>query len=265
MPIYKENQSLKAFKGDYAPVNVYKENIKLAGWRHLELSDTTLTVHNTYNNTAWIKINGMTTAEGTDTLSPVNPYVLKSIENFDLVSTNGHETTEIYFPFTLHSIMDAFTDSILIDNVAKTTKFISKIGKTVFTGLENWFGISVYDNYVRAWTTMPNKKPGYDSPMVSTHFNYSSSASDAYGRIRGTTGSAIYFGFPVELTTEQLIKSWLAAQYAAGTPVTVLYNLETPAETSINYIDLPTYAHQTQIFTTATVQPVLNGKIKVIN
>ena len=65
------------------------------------------------------------------------------------------------------------------------------------------------------------------------------------------TGSSFTVGLPeAEYPTEDAVKTWLAAQYAAGTPVTIVYQLATPI----------TYAHP------AVVLPALpddDGKVTI--
>jgi hypothetical protein len=47
-------------------------------------------------------------------------------------------------------------------------------------------------------------------------------------------GNYIWITLPCTYTTLSSFTSWLAAQYAAGTPVTILYQLATPITHTIN-------------------------------
>lgn len=56
--LYKGSNAIKAFKGDYAPVNIYKGNTKISGWEYEEVSGTSLNVANTYNDDCDLTICG---------------------------------------------------------------------------------------------------------------------------------------------------------------------------------------------------------------
>ncbi|OQB14340.1 MAG: hypothetical protein BWY15_01197 [Firmicutes bacterium ADurb.Bin193] len=84
LSIYKNGEALKAFKGDCRPVNIYKGNIKVVGWEYSELSGESFSVANTYNDSAYLKINGKSVQDGTP--SPDNPIPISCGGNFDLVS-----------------------------------------------------------------------------------------------------------------------------------------------------------------------------------
>lgn len=48
--LYKGTNKIKAFKGDYKPVNIYKGESKIVGWEWKEQSGTDLEISNTYND-----------------------------------------------------------------------------------------------------------------------------------------------------------------------------------------------------------------------
>lgn len=50
MSIFRGNTPLKAFKGQYKPVNIYKGDTKLAGWHHENQVGEGMTFDNTYND-----------------------------------------------------------------------------------------------------------------------------------------------------------------------------------------------------------------------
>ena len=50
MPVYKNNNVLIAYKGDYKPVNIYKGSEKIAGWEEKTFSGTNLNIDGTYND-----------------------------------------------------------------------------------------------------------------------------------------------------------------------------------------------------------------------
>ena len=62
-------------------------------------------------------------------------------------------------------------------------------------------------------------------------------------------------------------KAWLTAQYNAGTPVKVQWELATSTVENLEYEQyggVTTYYPYTNIFTDSIVQPTLNAKVRVI-
>ncbi|OQB14341.1 MAG: hypothetical protein BWY15_01198 [Firmicutes bacterium ADurb.Bin193] len=55
-------------------------------------------------------------------------------------------------------------------------------------------------------------------------------------------------------------KAWLALN-----PVTVIYPLATSLVTNLEYEEITTYYPQTNIYTNATVQPMLDGKFRFMD
>lgn len=104
-----------------------------------------------------------------------------------------------------------------------------RVGIKVFDGTEGWrgsdppFSISIADKKIEK------------STLLSTHFAYSSatSAQIVDGQMMcGAASTNAYFRKD-DLQTLDAWKSWLAGQYAAGTPVIVLYPLATETEESV--------------------------------
>lgn len=187
---------------------------------------------------------------------------------------------EINFPYTLRSLPDGTKDYIEIDNINKTTKLVRSIGERVFTGYEPIGSLIDFTNTVRFEMAILTGGLHGLTNKISTHFPTIGTSADETEHIRGTVnvglGQLIIFwinktrltGYSSELTdTEKrnLFKSWLTSQYNAGTPVTVQYELATPTIEDLNYNEVTTYYPYTNIYTTATIQPMLDGKIRIID
>lgn len=77
----------------------------------------------------------------------------------------------------------------------------------------------------------------------------------------GANNKAIYFIFSDAMATQYnltditSIKQWLADQYAAGTPVTIVYPLETATTESVTAPEIPTTDGANSITVDTTVQP----------
>ena len=140
-----------------------------------------------------------------------------------------------------------------------TGEFVQRIGIKVFDGTEGWVQNGIIASNVRMVHTVPNYKL---ADGVHTHLKKTTS-SDNFGVFWGVGINHIIndaFGITNTLnsTADNIIafKAYLAAQYAAGTPVTVLYQLATPITTY--YDKLKTFYPSTTISSdvnmTATVK-----------
>lgn len=139
------------------------------------------------------------------------------------------------------------TTSVYLGEV-ETTRRIQKV---VFTGSadETWNGDSL-DNKMRYYPTpmITNGVPLTEA--ISTHFAFGgfNANSGANGTITGTNSSSAYrmYFWSSDYATVDAWKSYLAQQYAAGTPVTVWYVLATEETGIVNepLMKIDTYADE---------------------
>lgn len=110
-----------------------------------------------------------------------------------------------------------------------------RVKKLVFDGSESW-NRSTSGNNTRVYTPQIPECLSL-SPAVCTHFNYNV-ASVGYPRVGEfviNSSKAIIFGVDRNTFADvDVWKSYLSAQYAAGTPVTVWYVLATPTTGIVN-------------------------------
>ena len=262
------------FINGYKWVDTYYNGVKIAGSQLVEVSGEMLSVPNTYDDSAWLKIYGNTQEIGEGDKSPDNPYELKSVGDdggFDLVSVgNAGQLQTINFPYTLRSLPDGTRDYIEIDDVVKKAIYQPLTNEYTFNGTENW----IKDN------------PAYDTSNTLGFY------VNVPGMLRTTDGSKTYIRcdkFNVIPYTNWLtanvmccsslyrslnvkvLKSELPTQDLAGfkawlgdNPITIIYRLADPPEPiELDYNAVKTYYPYTQIYTTATVQPTIEGKIRV--
>lgn len=115
---------------------------------------------------------------------------------------------------------------------AETTRQVKKL---VFDGSESW-NRSTSGNNTRVYTPQIPECLSL-SPAICTHFNYNV-ANVGYPRVGEfviNSSKAIIFGVDAtEFTTVDEWKAYLAAQYAAGTPVCVWYVLSTETTGIVN-------------------------------
>jgi len=204
------------------------------------------------------------------TETSIYPWV---IGNFQISATatpytpfRGMQT--VHIPYTLRSLPDGTCDYIEVDNVSRKAFYHQLIGVTSVNGEEamrqytynNLRGVSILD-------FLPYRDTRASG--VCTHENRVGEYYDISGTYMwlgvGTTvlhwiGILDYLGFDDVSEFAQ----WATAQHSAGTPVTVQYKLANPPEPiELDYTAVRTYYPYTQIYTTATVQPTLEAKIRV--
>lgn len=255
----------------------------MAGWQFANVSGESLSQANTYNGNCAITINGKTIETGTGTKSPTNPYTLSSVANFNLISTDTvSQTQTINFPRTLGNVPDGTYDYIEIDNSTEATTLRENTLEVIFNGTEafSYFANANANNanndgfifnQVNGAVNITNRH------FICSHFAYAGNASLTanVGIGLSSTMGAFYFIIGRELTgitsadnnTTRVnkFKAWLSAALAAGTPVKLQYKLVAPVITSLSYTAVKQYYPQTQIYTTAAVQPTLNGKFRIFN
>ena len=165
-------------------------------------------------------------------------------------------TTPIYLDSPLYKIGD-YADSI---NYAEQ-KVERVVKELVLTGKENWYYMPNYDveNTVRIHSSeiLPDRKGtmldlcshfermDYRSLNVSNKPAFSiASGTQLVFRVSKAEGSAVTY-----------FKSYLAAQYAAGTPVKVYYVMQTPETESVTLPEIPTLNGTTVIDVDTVVKP----------
>jgi hypothetical protein len=195
---------------------------------------------------------------------PYEPYGYKLHETI----TNGTDTiaTPIYIGSEpIHRIGE---HADYVDY--SSSKIMRRIKKLVLTGEENWTH-STSEGKKRVYTT------GIEKALTSTakcsHFVVSEtflSYPDSGVLVinHSSTIQALIFGVTdMPIASASDFSSYLAAKYAAGTPATVWYVLETPTEEDppVPFPELPTLSGTNTLTVDTTVKPSridLTGRIK---
>ncbi len=265
------------FRGYGSPVMVALNGVKTERWTETELSGVSLSIANTYNDTAYIEVLGNSEQEQTeDSPSPDFPSPILSAGDFDLISTNGEKENKTHIYHTLRSLPNGVYDELIIDNANRKTTLIKKIQRYIFNGQEafaiNQGSSSQKPDEFRFVYSLPaDKRPRKDSTEIlarSTHFKGVSGDDTWFKRIVNSVSTYSYWAlaFYADNTVfpdVNTFKAWLASQYNAGTPVIVDYELETPDLIKLPYTPIPTYWGYTNIYTNAEIQPTLNGKFRI--
>lgn len=267
MPLYHNGkQYTKAFKGDHRPINIYKGNTKIAGWKYEIKSGQQLVFEGTYNDYVTdLIIEGNSVQNGTP--APNNPVLIESVLG-DLISHTPDNSKQFTYPLIELNRIGDVADSYN----PLTGELVKRIGKYTFTGSENH--IQTYqpaDAIVNLGVQY-----GFGVKVLCTHFPPVNPIDGPYyDDISGfcqwnleTEYMHLYFKIPKSFLPEftvEAVKSWLAEQYGNGTPVTAYYQLAEPIITYFDQIQIPTYYPTVIIETESPVTPTLTATVKVID
>lgn len=167
------------------------------------------------STTATVGLKGNTVQNGTPTPdSPIMPQGCGELE------TIGEKAGQYKIP-----ISSASTTTPIHLGEVQTTRRVEKL---VLTGLENWAGSkidSVWRYYIRLSNSM--------NVALCTHYKWLRMSGGTEDHFYLTDTRYLYI-FSANLSTVEDFKAYLAAQYAAGTPVTVWYVLTTEETAVVN-------------------------------
>ena len=179
------------------------------------------TIHNTYEESAepYVSATGTGVQDGTPT--PEHPIEPIFYRQGDMVLRKVGNYADSYD--------------------ATTHKITRRVGVKVLNGTEWWATFSSpQEDYYRTYFYVPDIYAYANvSVGICSHFPYkwqwyeNQITKEAFHNnvSIGSARNIFYFEFlKTRFTTLNIFKQWLAAQYAAGTPVTVYYPLATPVE-----------------------------------
>lgn len=148
---------------------------------------------------------------------------------------------------TLGSQSATAADLFATEDYADEQEIISgaitrKVGVVVLDGTETGWALSDSGTTHRFRGTKPDDcyTPSSRAPITSTHFKYNSTGQATGGAFIGA--STYWYFVPSDQTIEtaDAWKAWLKDQYAAGTPVIVIYPLATETTESVTAQPLST-------------------------
>lgn len=131
-------------------------------------------------------------------------------------------------------------------------------GITILTGEESGWALSDSGTTHRFRGTKPDDcyTPSGRAPILSSHFVYVATGQGQGGTFIGA--SQYWYFIPIDQTidTADKWKTWLAEQYAAGTPVIIVYPLSEATTESVARQSLSTVAGTNVVDSVANVSPV---------
>ncbi len=168
------------------------------------------------------------------------------------VSADGAATQTASVP-TLLSVGDYADEAELISGI-KT----GKVGVKVLDGTETGWALSDSGTTHRFRGTKPSDcyTPANRAPSVCTHFKYVSTGAEVGGMFIGA--SQYWYFIPTDQTIDTADEwtDWLAAQYAAGTPVIIIYPLAEETTEQVTAQHLVTNEGTNIVDSVANVSPV---------
>lgn len=169
------------------------------------------------------------------------PPVEQQKNDFMLISGTPNSTQ--YFPYVSPQTTNC-VDLYQVKTYADTYNPISgavtkRCGVVFFNGSENWTEYSTTSYY----TAVPDRVKGGGCPYICSHF------SKLQMFITTNVGLLIEY-LPETVTDVATLKAWLKEQYEAGTPVTIVYPLETA---TTQQLDPKTFAQYRNIKQVALV------------
>lgn len=146
-------------------------------------------------------------------------------------------------------------------------EYIQRRGRLVLDGSENWLETSTENQVETIRFSLFLGSSFSTHTFITSQFKRTTIATDDVESFY-TAGNYIALRIKrSRLETNDMagFKNYLAGQLAAGTPVICEGNLNAPAEPIyLTTEEIKTYYPYTQIYTTADIQPTLEGKFRVI-
>ena len=182
--------------------------------------------------------------EISDAPTPYEPY--KPIQTLTIPTPNG-------LPAVPASENGNYTDSSGQQWICDEVDFVKglyvqRCGKIVYDGTEEW-GMHTGTNNETFTNLIPEGKHGgsYKSNLVCSHASIVTSSWDKVenaGKFASSSSVIMQFGYIASKGTygsKDAWKSYLAEQYANGTPITVIYELAEPIETPLSDEQIAAY------------------------
>ena len=155
-----------------------------------------------------------------------------------------------------------------------TGEYVQRIGVKVLDGTENWScRLNTKETHLcfymsKTYWPCVNNTLGFCSHLPwyfgslyypQRNFNCASGYPDSSAAVMFVVDKNYFSSYD-----KAGINAWLAAQYAAGTPVTVYYQLATPVVTYLDPATVPTFYPYTRIEQDGAVKGVIEATVKVM-
>lgn len=185
---------------------------------------------------------------GTPSFSNIRPITGHS----SIQITHNEITHDIVLPKTIYGL-DGYEETIGNGQMTEQT-----IGR-VFSGTETWAMDNPQTNTVRFYIALTNYVNG--SPGMASHAQWVLSGVSTDAVVCAVASGRLYIRVPVSIaTTVAEWKAYLATQYAAGTPVTVVYRASTPSTTAIELPEILSLNGTNTVYTNGGGNVTVEGR-----
>lgn len=235
------------YKGAYKPGKLYKGTQLVAGYVDVSKA-APASWDGTYDDVMGVTATGRGKQDGTPT--PTAPVPLVAAEGSLTASgRTGTTPTTVTLP-TLRAIPGTDIRDTLAYIGGGQWQITRRVGVVQLDGTETWTVGGLRADKADWYYQSPNLPDAVDSSVSSsgcTHYQYALIANNQTRQGCGIVWRAIRvrWGDPPDGTDAW--KAFLAAQAAAGTPVTVWYELVTPATETVTLGTLYSYPVQTTL------------------
>lgn len=178
------------------------------------VSDNELGYYDTYSETFYEPVGSGVVSMGYDG----SHYSLQIVGTPETITLGSQTATAE----NLGSVEDYADEQDIISGIVTR-----RVGMVILDGTETGWDLSDSDTTHRFRGTKPDDcfTPSGRAPIVSSHFKFVSTGQATGGAFIGSSTYWYFIPSDQTITTADAWRAWLAAQYAAGTPVIVLYPL----------------------------------------
>lgn len=261
--LYRGTKPGAVYRGAYKPGKIYRGAQLVAGYADVAKAAPAIW-GGTYDDIVSVTAQGRGKQNGTPT--PSAPVPLVAAEGSLTASGRAGTTpTTVTLP-TLRAI----SGSDIRDEIAYIGggqwKLTRRVGVVQLTGTENWTVGGLRADKADWYYQSPNLPDAVDSSVsdsACTHYPQALIANNQTRQGCGIVWRAIRvrWGDPPDGTDAW--RAFLAAQAAAGTPMTVWYTLAAPATETVTLGELPSYPVHTELDINGDYPPDVTGTVKV--
>ena len=261
--IYRGTKPAALYRGAYKPGALYRGTQLIAGYEDAAKA-APASWNGTYDDVIDVTAQGRGKQDGTPT--PAAPVPLVAAEGTLTASgQTGTTPTTVTLP-VLRAIPGSDIRDMLTYIGGGQWKVTRRVGVVQLDGTETWTVGGLRADKADWYYQSPNLPDAVDSSVSSsgcTHYPYALVANNQTRQGCGIVWRAIRvrWGDPPDGTDAW--RAFLAAQAAAGTPVTVWYTLAAPATETVTLGELPSYPVRTALAVSGNYPPDVTGTVKV--
>lgn len=261
--LYRGTKPGAVYRGAYKPAKLHKGAQLVAGYEDVSKA-APASWDGTYDDVMGVTAQGRGKQDGTPTPSAPVPLVA-SQGSLTASGRTGTTPTTVTLP-TLRGIPGSDIRDTLAYIGNGQWQLTRRVGVVQLDGTETWTVGGLRADKADWYYQSPNLPDAVDSSVLSsacTHYPYALIANNQTRQGCGIVWRAIRvrWGDPPDGTDTW--KAFLAAQAAAGMPVTVWYTLAAPITETVTLGTLYSYPVQTALEVTGDYPPDVVGTVKV--